>query len=171
MRASNLPPCSARARPDCSKRSIRAGRSLLINSLRRNHASLTSSGPEISPEACCNEARNLATCCASIFSICSTTPSCGAEAPTFRSREEAPPSLLSLERIVVTIKTLHHTTILGVDPIHLPYPKRTGGAYRNPSQVNPSCFQVPRDNCSYQIARRAAAYPLLSRVVASWKAR
>src|SRR5438552_2008409 len=125
MRTSILPPCSARARPDCSKRSIRAGRSLLIKALRSNQASLPSSGPEISPEACCNEARNLATCCASIFSICSTTPSCGAEAPTFRSREEAPPSLLSLERIVVTIKTLHHTTILGVDPIHLPYPKRT----------------------------------------------
>jgi hypothetical protein len=99
------------------------------------------------------------------------SPPCGAEAPTFRSGEEAPPSWLSMEGIVVAVKTLHHSTIPGVDPINRPYPKRAGGAYGNPPQVNPSCFQVPRDHCSYQIARRAAAYPLLSREVASGKAR
>src|SRR5258708_22806583 len=99
------------------------------------------------------------------------SPSCGAEAPTFRSGEEAPPSLLSLECIGVAVKTLHYSTILSVDPIHLPYPKRAGGADCNPPQVNPSCFQVPRDHCSHQVACREAAYPLLSREVASWKAR
>src|SRR5260370_30666785 len=99
------------------------------------------------------------------------SPPFGAEAPTFRSEEEAPPSLLSMECIVVAVKALHHSTIPGVDPIDLAYSKRAGGAYGNPTQLNPSCFQVPWDLCSYQIARRVAAYPLLLREVASWKAR
>src|SRR5260370_848392 len=95
------------------------------------------------------------------------SPPFGAEAPTFRSEEEAPPSLLSMECIVVAVKALHHSTIPGVDPIDLAYSKRAGGAYGNPTQVNPSCFQVPWDLCSYQIARRVAAYPLLLREVAA----
>src|SRR6202165_6368663 len=72
MRASNLPSCWARARPDCSKRASRNEGSSLTRALRRSQASLPSSGPKCACEARCNAARNLTTFCARICSTCST---------------------------------------------------------------------------------------------------